>query len=130
VPATSAARNSLLFFSFLLRSFTILMKQSRQAVRIIKQSIFVFRYLWVHYSALFIFLFVWHASAVSLPPSNVTLVPLVCPLSDVMFCLHSGILNLSLYKHWFGIFRQGWWNSGRKLDYWSWDWGFESRFWP
>ncbi len=39
MPATSAARNSLLFF-FLLRSFTVLMKQTRQAVRVIKQSIF------------------------------------------------------------------------------------------
>jgi hypothetical protein len=26
---------------------------------------------------------------------------LACPLSDVMFCLHSGIANLSLYKHWY-----------------------------
>jgi hypothetical protein len=42
VPATSAARNSLLFFlSYLLRLFTVLMKQTRQAVRAIKQSIFL-----------------------------------------------------------------------------------------
>ncbi len=25
---------------------------------------------------------------------------LTCPLSDIMFCLHSGITNLSLYKNW------------------------------
>ncbi len=37
MPATSAAHNSLLF---LLRSFTVLMKLTRQAVRVIKQSIF------------------------------------------------------------------------------------------
>ena len=40
MPATSAAHNSLLFFLFLLRPFTVLMKQTRQAVRVIKQSIF------------------------------------------------------------------------------------------
>jgi hypothetical protein len=41
VPATSAACNRLLFFLFLLRPFTVLMKQTRQAVRAIKQSIFL-----------------------------------------------------------------------------------------
>jgi len=41
VPATSAAHKSLLFFLFLLQAFTVLMKQTRQAVRAIKQSIFL-----------------------------------------------------------------------------------------
>jgi hypothetical protein len=39
VPATSAAHNRLLFFIFLLRLFTVLMKQTRQAVHAVKQSI-------------------------------------------------------------------------------------------
>ncbi len=51
------------------------------------------------YSALFTYLVGWHASAVSFPLS-VILAQLACPLSDVMLCLHSGIPNLSLYKHW------------------------------
>jgi hypothetical protein len=38
VPATSAAHNRLLF---LLRPFTVLMKQTRQAVCAVKQSIFL-----------------------------------------------------------------------------------------
>jgi hypothetical protein len=38
VPATSTAHNRLLF---LLQPFTVLMKQTRQAVRDIKQSIFL-----------------------------------------------------------------------------------------
>jgi hypothetical protein len=54
----------------------------------------------VYYSALFTYLVGWHTSAVSLPPSDVTLAQLAYPLSDVMFCLQSGILNLSLYKRW------------------------------
>jgi hypothetical protein len=41
VPATSAAHNRLLFFLFLLLPFTVLMKQTRQAVRVIKKSIFL-----------------------------------------------------------------------------------------
>ncbi len=45
VPATSAACNRLLFFLFLLRLLTVLMKQTRQVVRTIKQSIFL-RCLW------------------------------------------------------------------------------------
>jgi hypothetical protein len=46
VPATSAAHNRLLFFFFfLLQPFTALMKQTRQAVHAIKQSIFL-RCLW------------------------------------------------------------------------------------
>ncbi len=54
----------------------------------------------VYYSALFTNLVGWHAGAVSFPLSDVILAQLACPLSDVMFCLHSGISNLSLYKHW------------------------------
>ncbi len=41
VPTTRAAHNRLLFFSFLLRLFTVLMKQTRQAVRAVEQSIFL-----------------------------------------------------------------------------------------
>ncbi len=33
-------------------------------------------------------------------PSDVILAQLACSLSDIMFCLHSGIANLSVYKHW------------------------------
>jgi hypothetical protein len=44
VSATSAAHNRLLFFIFLLRPFTVLMQQTRQAVRAIKQSIFLYVY--------------------------------------------------------------------------------------
>ncbi len=50
----------------------------------------------VRYSALFTFLVGWHTSAVSVPPNDVTLAKLACPLSDVMFCLHSGITNFYL----------------------------------
>jgi hypothetical protein len=53
----------------------------------------------VHYSALFTNLVGWHAGAVSIPLSDIILAQLACPLSDVMFCIHSGITNLSLYKH-------------------------------
>jgi hypothetical protein len=42
----------------------------------------------VRYSAMFTYLDRWHAGAVSLPPSDVMLAQLACPLSDVMFCLH------------------------------------------
>ena len=42
----------------------------------------------------------WHTGAVSFPLSDVILAQLACPLSDIMFCLHSGITNLFLYKHW------------------------------
>ncbi len=45
VPATSAVQNSLLFFFFLLRQLTKLTFITRQAVRAIKQSIFL-RCLW------------------------------------------------------------------------------------
>jgi len=54
----------------------------------------------VCYSALFTNLVGWHVGAVSFPLSYVTLAQLACPLSDIMFCLHSEITNLSLYKHW------------------------------
>jgi hypothetical protein len=53
----------------------------------------------VHYSALLTNLVGWHTSAVSFPLSDVILAQLACPLSDIMFCLHSGITYLSLYKH-------------------------------
>jgi hypothetical protein len=53
----------------------------------------------VRYSALFINLVRWPGSAVSFPLSDVILALLACPLSDVMFCLHSGITNLSIHKH-------------------------------
>ncbi len=59
----------------------------------------------VRYSALFTNLVGWHAGAVSFPLSNVILAQLACPLSDVKFCLHSGITNLSLYKHWMEHFK-------------------------
>jgi hypothetical protein len=55
----------------------------------------------VRYSTLFTNLVGWHAGAVSIPLSDVILAQPPCPLSDVMFCLHLGITNLSLYKHWF-----------------------------
>jgi hypothetical protein len=54
----------------------------------------------VRYSALFTYLVGWHARAVSFPLSDVILAQLACPMSDVKLCLHSGITNLSLYKHW------------------------------
>jgi len=53
----------------------------------------------VRYSALFTNLVGWHAGAVSFIPSDIILVQLACPLSDVMFCLLSGRTNLSLHKH-------------------------------
>ncbi len=40
MPATSTARNRLLFFLVLLQTSTVLMKQTRQTVRSVKQSIF------------------------------------------------------------------------------------------
>ncbi len=55
----------------------------------------------VCYSALFTNLVGWHASAVNFALSDVILAQLACPLNDVMLCLHSGITNLSLYKHCF-----------------------------
>jgi hypothetical protein len=50
----------------------------------------------VRYSALFTNLVGWHAGAVSFPLSDIILAQLACPLSDIMFCLHSEYLtNLS-----------------------------------
>ncbi len=54
----------------------------------------------VRFSALFTYLVGWHARAVSFPLSDVILAQQASPMSDVMLCLHSGITNLSLYKHW------------------------------
>jgi hypothetical protein len=54
----------------------------------------------VRYSGLFTNLVRWHAGAVSFPLTDVILADLASPLSDAMFCLHSRITNLSLYKHW------------------------------
>jgi hypothetical protein len=48
VPVTSAAHNKLLFFLFLLWPFTVVMKQTRQAVHVIKQSIFLDVYVQCH----------------------------------------------------------------------------------
>ncbi len=48
------------------------------------------------YSALFTYFVGLHANAVSLPLSDVILAQLACPLSDIMFHLHSRITNLSL----------------------------------
>jgi hypothetical protein len=41
VPTTSATRNRLLSFLFLMRPFTVLVKQTRQAVCAVKQSVFL-----------------------------------------------------------------------------------------
>jgi hypothetical protein len=54
----------------------------------------------VRYSHLFTNLVGWHAGAVSSPVSDIILAQLACPLSDILICLHTGITNLSLYKHW------------------------------
>jgi hypothetical protein len=53
----------------------------------------------VCYSALFTKLVRWHAGGVSFPLSDIILTQLACPLSDILFHLHSGITNLSLNKH-------------------------------
>jgi hypothetical protein len=53
----------------------------------------------VRYSALFTNLVRWLTSSVCFPLSDVIFVQLACRLSDVKYCLHSGITNLSLYKH-------------------------------
>ncbi len=68
-----------------------------QKVRLLK-PMFVDRK--VRYSAMFTNLVRWHVGAVSFPLSDVFLAQLACPLNDVIFYLHSGITNLSLYKHW------------------------------
>ncbi len=59
VPATRVSLNRLLF---LLRPLTVLMKQTRQAVCTIMQSIYLDVYG-------------WHTSAVSLPPGDVIFLP-------------------------------------------------------
>jgi len=43
----------------------------------------------VHYSALFTILVGWHIGAISFPLNDVIVAQLACPLSDVMFYLHS-----------------------------------------
>ncbi len=48
-----------------------------------------------HYSALFTNLVRWHDSSVSFPLSDIIFAQLACPLSDIMFCLHSE-LSISL----------------------------------
>ncbi len=58
----------------------------------------------VRYSAMFTNLVRWHAGAVSFPPIDAILARLACPLSDIMFCLHSGITNYS--KMMFLILKQ------------------------
>ncbi len=50
------------------------------------------------------------ASALSLPPGDIILAQLACPLNDVIF-VHSGITNKSLYKHWL-IWQKGVWQNG------------------
>ncbi len=42
----------------------------------------------VRYSTLFTILVGWHASDVSLPPSDIILARLAYPLNDIIFCLH------------------------------------------
>jgi hypothetical protein len=43
----------------------------------------------------------WHAGVLGFPLSDVILAQLACPLTDIMFYLHSGRTNLSLYKDWY-----------------------------
>jgi len=50
----------------------------------------------VCYSALLKNLVGWHTSAVSSSLSDIILAQLACPLSHIMFYLHSGITNFSL----------------------------------
>jgi hypothetical protein len=57
----------------------------------------------VRYSVLFTNLVGWHTSIVSFPLSDVILAQLASPLSGIMFCLHSGTTNLSLYKRWASV---------------------------
>jgi hypothetical protein len=52
----------------------------------------------VRHSALLTNLVRWHAGAVSFPLSGIILYQLACTLCDVMFCLHSGIANISLFS--------------------------------
>ncbi len=82
----------MLVFQYLLARFKLPLKIFRTV-----WPIFVERK--VRYSALFTKLVRWHAGVVSFPLSDVILAQLACLLSDIMFCLHSGITNLSLNKH-------------------------------
>ncbi len=52
----------------------------------------------VRYSALYTNLVGWHAGAVNFHLRDIILAKLACSLSDIVFCLHSGITNLPLYK--------------------------------
>jgi hypothetical protein len=79
------------------------------------QAMFVERKV-CYSAALFTNLVRWHASAVSFPLSDVILAQLVCPLSDIMFWLHTGITNLSLYKHWDQVW-SGW---VAEIGHWNW----------
>ncbi len=50
-----------------------------------------------------LFLHRLHTGAISLPPSDIILAELACPLSDIMFCLHKEwltylSLNIATYK--------------------------------
>ncbi len=78
----------------------------------------------VCYSALFTNLVGWYTGTVSFPISDVILAQLACPMSEVMFCLHSGITNQSLYKHWFNqryLVSLGLTSAkGQKLKYFKW----------
>jgi len=69
VPATSASSSKakLLFFLFMLQPLTVLMKQTRQAVRAIKQSILL-RCLWAMPRECFVLIFtlVQHVAPVCL----------------------------------------------------------------
>jgi hypothetical protein len=53
----------------------------------------------VRYSTLFTNLVRWHVGAISFPIIDIILAQLACPRVTLCFCLHSGITNLSLYKH-------------------------------
>jgi hypothetical protein len=86
VPATSAVLIAF-FSSFLLRPLTVLMKQARQLVYTVKQSIYLDVYGLLFWSC-------WHVSAVSLPPGDVILAQLSCPLNDVIFCLQREQLTI------------------------------------
>ncbi len=82
VPATSTGRNSLLFFLFLLRPFTVLMKQTRQAVRAIKQSIFLDVYgAYVH----FIYLLLKYFCCYFFPKIGLFTMLVTLPLSKIIY---------------------------------------------
>ncbi len=75
----------------------IIESATEKALQFLCHSMFVERK--ACYSALFTNLVRWYTGIVCFPPSDVILAQLACPLRDVMFCLHSGITNLFLYKH-------------------------------